>query len=51
MAIAARRLDPGDPLERDAVAEHAEFVANLMVRAIEVDNAERAEMSGFDTEQ
>jgi AcrR family transcriptional regulator len=43
LAPLARHFDPRDPLDPDAVAEHAEFVANLVVRAIELDDTERAE--------
>ena len=38
----ARHFDPRDPLDPGAVAEHSELIANLMVRAIEVDGSEAA---------
>ena len=43
LAPLARHFDPRDPLDPDAVAEHAELVANLLARAIEVGDAGRAE--------
>jgi AcrR family transcriptional regulator len=51
LAPLARHFDPGDPLDPEAVADHAEFVANLMVRAIQVDDAELAELRGLGNAQ
>jgi TetR/AcrR family transcriptional regulator len=36
----ARHFDPADPLEPTAVKAHAEFAADLIVRALEIDHAE-----------
>ena len=39
----ARHFDPADPLDPAAVKAHAEFAADLIVRALEIDHAESDE--------
>jgi AcrR family transcriptional regulator len=42
LAPLARHFDPADPLDPAAVAAHAELVANLIIRGLEIDVAKPA---------
>jgi hypothetical protein len=42
LAPLARHFDSADPLDPAAVAAHAELVANLIVRGLEIDVAKPA---------